>query len=148
MSEIVNVEKAKEVLNNGMEEAKGIIDNPEKVEEVLKQVGDKMASVPVLGNLFTELPDMISLVQGYITKEYTNVSAKVILAVVGSFIYLIKRKDLIPDSIPFIGVLDDVAVLGLALEMVKPELKAFRDSKAERAAAAAETAPAPETPEA
>ena len=58
---------------------------------------------------------------------------------------LVKRKDLIPDSIPFIGVLDDVAVLGLALEMVKPELKAFRDSKAERAA---ETAPAPETPEA
>ena len=83
-----------------------------------------------------------------VRKEYTNVSANVILAVVGSFIYLVKRKDLIPDSIPFIGVLDDVAVLGLALEMVKPELKAFRDSKAERAAAAAETAPAPETPEA
>ncbi len=45
-------------------------------------------------------------------------------------------------------MLDDVAVLGLALKMVKPELKAFRDSKAGRAAAAVETAPAPETPEA
>ena len=146
MSEIVDVEKAKTVLNNGMEEAKAIIDNPEKVEEVLKQVGDKLATVPVIGNLFTELPDMISLVQSYITKEYTEVSPKVILAAVGSFIYLIKRKDLIPDSIPFIGVLDDVAVVGLALEMVKPELKAYREMKAAKAAAAAEKPVAAETP--
>ena len=139
MSEIVNVEKAKSVLNNGMEEAKAIIDNPEKVEEVLKQVGDKLATVPVLGNLFTELPDMISLVQSYITKEYTDVSLKVILVAVGSFIYLINRKDLIPDRIPIIGMLDDIAVVGLALEMVKPELKAYREKKAAKAAAATET---------
>lgn len=146
MSEIVDVEKAKTVLNNGMEEAKAIIDNPEKVEEVLKQVGDKLATVPVLGNLFTELPDMISLVQSYITKEYTEVSPKVILAAVGSFIYLINRKDLIPDRIPVIGMLDDIAVVGLALEMVKPELKAYREMKAAKAAAAAEKPVAAETP--
>ena len=146
MSEIVDVEKAKTVLNNGMEEAKAIIDNPEKVEEVLKQVGDKLATVPVIGNLFTELPDMISLVQSYITKEYTEVSPKVILAAVGSFIYLINRKDLIPDRIPVIGMLDDIAVVGLALEMVKPELKAYREMKAAKAAAAAEKPMAAKTP--
>ena len=123
-----------------------IIDNPEKVEEVLKQVGDKLATVPVIGNLFTELPDMISLVQSYITKEYTEVSPKVILAAVGSFIYLINRKDLIPDRIPVIGMLDDIAVVGLALEMVKPELKAYREMKAAKAAAAAEKPVAAETP--
>ena len=140
MSEIIDVEKARSVLNKGMEEARGIIDNPEQIEAVLKQVSDKMSKVPVIGNLFTELPDTISLVQCYITKEYTEVSPKVILAVVGGFIYLINPKDLISDRIPVIGMLDDLAVMGLALEMVKPELNAYREWKAAKAAAAPEKA--------
>jgi uncharacterized membrane protein YkvA (DUF1232 family) len=64
------------------------------------------------------------------TKEYTDVSLKVILVAVGSFIYLINLKDLIPDRIPIIGMLDDIAVVGLALEMVKPELKGLEAVRA------------------
>ena len=43
-------------------------------------------------------------------------------------------------------MLDDIAVVGLALEMVKPELKAYREMKAAKAAAAAEKPVAAETP--
>ncbi|MBR3334850.1 MAG: DUF1232 domain-containing protein, partial [Clostridia bacterium] len=51
---------------------------------------------------------------------------------VGAIIYLIKKKDLISDSIPIVGIVDDIAVMGLALKLSEPELKAFaewRDAK-------------------
>ena len=61
--------------------------------------------------------------------EYKNISAKVILSVVGAFLYIVKRNDLIPDSIPVIGLLDDLAVVALALNVVKPELSAYTEWK-------------------
>ena len=45
----------------------------------------------------------------------------------GAFLYLIKKKDLIPDSIPVIGIADDVAVLGLALKLVEQDVQAYRE---------------------
>ena len=115
MSEIVNTEKAQEVLNSEMENAKSIIDNPEELQNVLNQVEAKLAGLPVLGNLVNDLPVMVDLLQNYISKKYTAISPKVILSVVGAFLYIIKKKDLLPDSIPFIGMLDDIAVVTLAL---------------------------------
>ena len=37
-----------------------------------------------------------------------------------------KKKDLIPDYIPVIGIADDVAVLGIALKLVAPEVQAYK----------------------
>lgn len=134
MSDFVNTNRVKEVLNSGMEEARVILDDPAKVESVLNEVGEKLASIPILGNIITELPDMVNLVSSYIKQEYPEVSPKVILSALGAFLYLIKKKDLIPDRIPIIGILDDIAVLGIALEVVKPELNAYREWKAARSA--------------
>ena len=129
MSQLVDTEKAREVLNSEMENAKGILENPEQMNEVLRQVDAKLASVPILKNYVTDLPVMVDLVKSYITKEYTNISPKVVLALVGSFLYMIKKKDIIPDSVPIIGMLDDLAVFGLALQISKPELNAFSEWK-------------------
>lgn len=93
---------------------------------------NKLQEVPAIGETLSDLPLMISMVKGYITKEYTEVSPKVIATMVGAFLYLVKKKDIIPDNIPIIGIADDLGVLGLALKMCEPELaafKAFRDEK-------------------
>ena len=85
---------------------------------------------------------MVAMVKGWITQEYTQVSPKVIACLVGAIIYLVKQKDLISDKIPIIGYVDDIAVLGLALKLSEPELKAFSEWRAAKkagTAAAAET---------
>ncbi len=133
MSQLVDTEKAKEVLNSEMENAKTILDNPEQMQEVLNQVDAKLASVPILKNYVTDLPVMVDLIKSYLTQEYKEISPKVILAVVGSFLYLIKKKDIIPDNIPFIGMLDDLAIFGIALQISKPELNAFSEWKNNKA---------------
>ena len=128
----MNMEQAQELLDKGVEEAEEVIQNPSKVDEILLQLEDKLKEVPAIGSTLADLPLMISMVKAWIKKEYTEVSPKVIACLVGAIIYLLKKKDLISDSIPIVGIVDDIAVLGLALKLSEPELKAYaewRDGK-------------------
>lgn len=128
----MNMEQARELLDKGVEEAEEVIQNPSKVDEILLQLEAKLKEVPAIGSTLADLPLMISMVKAWIKKEYTEVSPKVIACLVGAVIYLIKKKDLISDSIPIVGIVDDIAVLGLALKLSEPELKAYaewRDGK-------------------
>ena len=128
----MNMEQARELLDKGVEEAEEVIQNPSKVDEILLRLEAKLKEVPAIGSTLADLPLMISMVKAWIKKEYTEVSPKVIACLVGAVIYLLKKKDLISDSIPIVGIVDDIAVLGLALKLSEPELKAYaewRDGK-------------------
>ena len=122
----ISVEKAKALLDSGIAEAQELIREPSKIDDVLLQLEKKLQDVPAIGQTLSDLPVMISMVKGYITKEYSDVSPKVIATLVGAFIYLVKKKDIISDDIPVIGIADDLAVLGLALKLSEPELNAFK----------------------
>lgn len=122
---IVNLEKAKEVIDNGMEKASDLLQNPESVEKLVEKVQTKIKDVPILENTLNNATTMVSMVKSYINKEYTDVSPKVIATLVSSFLYVVTKKDIIPDDIPILGIIDDIAVLGVALKFVEPELKAY-----------------------
>ena len=115
----------KDWLSTATSEAQDVIQNPSRVDDILMQLEEKLKEVPTIGNTLADLPLMIAMVKAWIKKEYTEVSPKVIACLVGAFLYLVKKKDLIPDSIPVIGIADDLAVLGLALKLSEPELRAF-----------------------
>lgn len=123
----MSMEKAKALLDNGIAEAQQLISEPSKVDDLLLQLEQKLSEVPAVGETLSDLPAMIAMVKGYITKEYTQVSPKVIATIVAAFLYMIKKKDIIPDNIPVVGLVDDLAVLGLALKLSEPELNAFKE---------------------
>ena len=127
-----NLDQAQELLNKGRAEAQEIVQNPSKVDELLVQLEEKLKAVPAIGETLADVPVMIAMVKAWIRKEYTVVSPKVIACLVGAIIYLLKKRDLIPDSIPLIGIADDLGVMGLALKMSEPELKAFAEWRANR----------------
>ena len=127
-----NMDQAKELLDKGIGEAESIIGNPSRVDEILLQLEEKLKEVPAVGNVLADLPLMIAMVKAWIQKDYTKVSGKVIACLVGAFIYLIKKNDLISDRIPVVGIADDLAVLGLALKLSDPELEAFKQWRANR----------------
>ena len=122
----ITLDKAKALLDSGIAEAQELIREPSRVDDVLIQLENRLKEVPAIGETLSDLPLMISMVKGYITKEYCEVSPKVIATLVAAFLYLIKKKDIIPDKIPVIGIADDLAVLGLALKLSEPELEAFK----------------------
>lgn len=122
-----SMEQAQEVLNKGIKEAEEVVKNPSKVDEILIQLEEKLKGVPVIGSTLADLPLMIAMIKAWIKKEYTVVSPKVIACLVGAILYLIKKKDIINDSVPFVGHMDDLAVMGLALKLSENELKAFAE---------------------
>ena len=122
-----SMEKAKDLLEIGAAEAQELIQDPPKVDEVLVQLENKLQEVPAIGETLSDLPLMISMVKSWISREYSNVSPKVIATMVGAFVYLLKKKDLISDNVPILGIADDLAVLGMALKLCEPELKAFKE---------------------
>ena len=127
------LDRAQEVLDSEIVEAEEILRNPSKVDGILMHLEEKLKAVPVIGSTLSDLPLMIAMVKAWIKKDYTVVSPKVIACLVGAVLYLIRKKDLISDSIPIVGHVDDLAVMGLALKLSEKELKAFAEWRAAQA---------------
>ena len=119
MAEQFSAEWARGILDNGKEKAESLIGDPGQIDALLGQLQDKLKDLP--GDAvkqFANVPTMASMVKSYVSKEYTAVSPKVIIALVSAFLYLVKSKDIIPDYIPVIG-------LAIALAVCKPELEEY-----------------------
>ncbi len=123
---IVSLDKAKEVLNGGVSKAQELMKDPAKIDGLLVQLEEKLKTVPAVGDMLADLPLMVAMIKSYISKEYTA-SPKVIALMVSAVIYVVTGKDLIPDRIPILGQLDDIAVIAVCLNLNKPELNAYRE---------------------
>ena len=123
----INMEQAKGLLENSTAQAERIMNDPSQVDDILIRLEEKLKEVPAIEETLSDLPLMVAMVKGYITKEYSRVSPKVIALLLGSFIYLVKKNDLISDKIPVLGIADDLAVLGLALKLSETELNDFSE---------------------
>ncbi len=128
MAEQFNADWARGVIDTGMQKAQGLIDDPSQVQGLMSDLQAKMKDLPsgVAGTL-QNIPLMASMVKSYVTREYTEVSPKVVVTVVSALLYVVKRKDLIPDTIPVVGLADDVAVITLAMKINEPELQAYAE---------------------
>lgn len=125
MSSVIDIDKAKDLLNSFTGEAELLMKDSSRVEELLKKAEQKLKEVPAIGGALSRLPLMISMIRAYIRKEYEAVSIKVIVTMLCAVIYLLKGKDLISDKTPILGYADDIAVMAAALYFVEPELNAY-----------------------
>ena len=122
------------ILDNGKEKAATFLEDGGKMDQLLEQVEDKLASVPKAGEYLKEVPRMIALLKDYIQKDYTEVPKSALIMIVAALLYLVNPKDLIPDKYLGIGLLDDAAVVAACIALTKKELDAYdawKDEKAE-----------------
>ncbi len=125
MADTISFEKAKEVIRDLTGRAEEMLNDPSKVEEMLQRLEARMKTVPAIGESLSRLPLMISMIRAYIRKEYTAVPPKTIASMLGAVLYLLISKDLIPDKTPLIGLVDDIAIGGVALKLNENELNAY-----------------------
>ena len=112
----ISNKQAKEEYEKGCKKAKELLKDPDKLEQVLQRVENKMKVIPLLGETFSLVPAMISLVRSYIKKEYTNIPLGSILGIISALIYILSPIDLVPDAVPAAGFIDDASVLLLCLK--------------------------------
>ena len=128
----INMDKAKEALNGFQEKAEELLKDGSKVEEILKKAEEAVKDVPGVGSALAKFPLMLNMIRSYISKDYTVVFPKVIVTMLCALLYLLSGKDLIPDSKPVIGMVDDVAVITAAFRLNGPELDAYAKWREEK----------------
>lgn len=101
--------------------------------ELLLKIGDKLEpleKLPLLGDTLAEFGDAVSMLHDYYTGAYRKLPFKVMLGLGAIAAYVISPLDIIPDSLPIIGAIDDAmvfkAVMGICIDA---ELETYRKWK-------------------
>lgn len=87
---------------------------------------DKIARIPILGKAAVNINLFCGMLTDSYKKEY-YVSTATKCAILGALTYLVCPVDLIPDSIPFVGMLDDIKVLCLVAGKLENELAHYKE---------------------
>ena len=78
-----------------------------------------------LAALRGDVAGLIRMTREFAAGRYRRIPHRTIVAVVAGLIYLADPVDLIPDVLPAIGLVDDAAVLGWVLHLVRRDLDDF-----------------------
>ena len=127
----MNFDSAKNIINGGLSEAQELLNDKNKVNDLVTKVENLIKKIPLVGNNLSGIPTMISMLKCYITKEYQGTSLQTIAIIVSAFIYIVKENDIISDKKGIVGYVDDLVVANVAMKMIKGDLDKFRQWKAE-----------------
>ena len=125
MSENLSEEQVKEALESGYAQSEAVLNDKDELDDFLYRLEQKINDMPFVGKKFSMIPVMISLVKNYIQGKYTTIPYGTILAVLSALIYFLAPIDIVPDFIPLAGYLDDMAVLGLCMNMVSIDIETY-----------------------
>lgn len=84
-----------------------------------------VVAIPKVGGMLTYLPSMFKLVTSYVKGEYTDIPKGKLALIVSAMIYVVSPIDIIPDTLPVIGWLDDVGVVAACVKLAGAELDKY-----------------------
>jgi len=113
-------------ISKNTKEAEELLKDEDRMERFLERLERKLEKVPVVGKQLSNIPMLVSLVRSYIRKDYRDVPLGSIIAIVSALIYFLSTIDLLPDSIPVLGYVDDAAVFAFVWKMVADDIEEYR----------------------
>ena len=111
--------------------AENYLRQPTLLKKLLVNAYAKAQQKNELGSLahesWTTLQTLFRLIRAAVAGEYTGVPTGTLLAAVAVLIYFISPIDLIPDFIPVLGLIDDVALVAWFSLTIKTEIDRFHE---------------------
>ena len=98
----------------------------EKVVSRSEEIQRKFSAKGPLARFVEDGKLLIAIVKDYWAGAYRQVPYGAIASIVFTLIYVLNPFDLVPDMLPLIGQLDDVAVLGAGLILVEQDLHKYK----------------------
>ena len=116
-----------EAFSEAVADAKSYIKNPERLRGLLREASRKVASIPrePFKETWAYLQTMLRLLRAYHRGEYRNVPPTALVSIIAALAYVANPFDLIPDVVPFLGFLDDAAVIAFAVHKTRHVLDEF-----------------------
>lgn len=125
----MNTKEVKKALNMNKGKAAKIANDQDELEKFLNDIEEKLKVIPQVGDLLSDIPLLISLINSYYKKEYTIVPLGTIIGIISALLYVIAPIDLIPDSIPIAGYVDDALVVSACVKLVESDLQDYKKWK-------------------
>ncbi|UOQ77463.1 YkvA family protein [Hymenobacter sp. 5516J-16] len=123
-----------------------LLGRPFKVVMVLNEVANKLASKESKDSKFKQLFDVgytvVRLVRNYVSGSYRQIETGTIVSALGVLLYTLSPVDLVPDFVPVVGFLDDLALLSWFVEKFQGEIVRFREWEQTNAAEETDDIPA------
>jgi uncharacterized membrane protein YkvA (DUF1232 family) len=121
----LNEQQIQNELKKKSAEAEAIIRDKDKLERFFQRLEKKLKAIPLAGDKLANVPIMASLIKSYVQKEYTDIPIGSIIAVISTLLYFVSPFDLIPDTIPAVGYIDDALVIAACLKLVGTDLDEY-----------------------
>lgn len=117
--------EAREVIEEG---SRKISDSDiEMVIEKEKEINRKFRGP--LAKFIIDGKTLLSMVKDYWHKKYREVPWWTVAAAVTALLYVLNPMDIVPDFIPFVGLLDDATILSVCIFMLDRDLTRYREWK-------------------
>jgi uncharacterized membrane protein YkvA (DUF1232 family) len=127
-----------EAFARALTDAKSCVDDRVNLQALFNQAAKKAAGVPrePFKESWPYLQTMLRLVRAHHQGEYDQVPNDAFLWIVAALNYLVDPFDLIPDKTPFLGFVDDAAVVEFVVDRTRQTLDDFMTWETARAGAA------------
>ena len=116
-------------IDRAKEKASSIAGDREKISELLTDSKEKLSNINFdnskISKLGTNLRTMLRMVQAYANGSYRELPWKSLLAFIGGIVYFLMPIDLVPDFIPFTGLLDDFTVIMFITGAFQQDIEEF-----------------------
>ena len=99
-----------------------LISDNRRATAIVKKILNKAKRIKGMRRYIDNIESMCYLVRDYANCKYTDVSNKKVVLIASALIYILTPIDLVPDIIPVIGHLDDIAVIAYVLRSMRVEL--------------------------
>lgn len=112
---------------------KTLVSNLEYLIGKEDKLKEKLEDNSYLEPFSDDLMLFMSLIKDYYKGDYRKIPFRTLSAGVVGAIYTLNPIDLVPDSIPFIGYIDDALVLKFCLKQARKDLQKYKVWKQEQA---------------
>lgn len=135
----VDSAKASEELEKNKVKAEEILKDKEKTHKILKSARNlcakasyKLRNIPVVGSVLEDTAVACDMIADYMDGKYKDVPLASIVTIMAAIIYFVSPIDLIPDTIPIFGQLDDTAVLLFAFKAIGNDIQTYGEWKVDQ----------------
>jgi len=101
--------------------------NTSRIDNILSEAVKKLETSGGLGEYAADIPLLIGMIRSYFKGTYREVPVSTIIGVTAAVIYFISPVDVIPDVIPVLGQVDDIAVLTWTLKQAHNDIKRYEE---------------------
>jgi uncharacterized membrane protein YkvA (DUF1232 family) len=125
------LQKALRLMQGSSDEAEEIARDNGKLDKLVNKSSKKMHNVkerkPSIMNFFSQIITFQRMMKAYSRKEYPHLPWKSLLSIVGAILYFLNPLDLVPDFIPGIGFIDDIALIGWVYKSLDADVQRFEE---------------------